>query len=153
MAGKRVTAQAGSGPVAAGTTNASGQVRLLARVTDPAGSRLLLVRYPGDPGGGGAVQARHSIYVVAEVSKIAYRSTGAGATRTFTITLTDDDAPTKHPYAGSTVTFGFSGRTVKATTDRFGRASVQAQQGAHIDIRYPGRGSYVRAATARTVVA
>jgi hypothetical protein len=153
MAGKRVTAQVGSGPVAAGTTNTSGQVRLAARVSDPAGSRLLLIRYPGDPSGAGAAQARTSINVVAEVSKIAYRSTGAGTTRTFTITLTDDDAPTKHPYAGSTVTFGFSGKTVKATTDRLGRASVQAKPGAHIDVRYAGRSGYVRAGTARTVVA
>jgi hypothetical protein len=119
---------------------------------DAAGSRTLLVSYAGDASGAGAAQVRRSIAVVAEVSKIAYRSSGTGSVHTFTITLTDDDSPSRHPYAGALVTFGYSGKTVSVRTDSAGRASVQAKPGAHIDVRYGGRSGYVRPATARTVV-
>lgn len=151
LAGKRVTAQVGSGAVVSGTTGSSGQVRLLPRVTDPAGRRVLSVRYAGDASGTGNAQVRLSITVVAEVSKIASTSTGAGSLRTFTITLTDDDSP-RHPYVGAAVTFAYSGKTVKVSTNRYGRASVQAKPGARIDVRYPGRPGYVSPATARTIV-
>lgn len=151
LAGKRVTAQVGSGPVVAGTTSSSGQVRLPVRVTDRAGSRVLSVRYAGEPGGEGGAQVRATITVVPEVSKIASSSSGTGATRTFSITLTDDDA-TRHPYVGATVTFGYSGQTVKVSTNRYGKASVQAKPGARIDVRYAGRAGYVSPATARTIV-
>jgi hypothetical protein len=112
---------------------------------------VLSVRAPGDADGSGKAEARTSINVVAEVSKIAYRSSGTGSTRTFTITLTDDDAR-RNPFAGALVKFAYSGKSVSVRTDSAGRASVKAGAGAQINVSYAGRSGYVRPATARTTV-
>ena len=151
MSGKRITAQVGSGPVAAATTNAQGQARLLARVVDRAGTRALVVRHAGASDGSGKAEARKSITVLAEVSKIATRSSGSGSLRTFTVTLTDDD-PVRHPYGGAKLTLAYNQRTITVTTDSSGRASIRVRQGTRIDIRYAGRPGFVLSSYARTIV-
>lgn len=151
QSGKRITAQVGSGKAVAGTTNSSGQVRLSPIVIDRAGTRALVVRYAGDASGAGKAEKRQNVTVLAEVSKIATRSSGTGSTRAFTITLTDDDA-TRHPYGGAKLTVGYSGKSVTVTTDRNGRATLQLRAGTHVDIRYAGKPGYVAVGTARTVV-
>jgi hypothetical protein len=149
QSGKRITAQVGTGKAVAGTTNSSGQVRLSPIVIDRAGTRALVVRYAGSSDGSGKAEKRQNITVLAEVSKIATKSTGTGSMRTFIMTLTDDDA-TRHPYAGAKLTVAYSGRSVTVTTDRSGRATLTLRSGTHVDIRYAGRSGYVAAGTART---
>jgi hypothetical protein len=141
----------GTGRAVAGTTNSSGQVRLSPVVIDRAGTRALVVRYAGGSGGSGKTEKRQNVSVLAEVSKIATRSSGSGTMRSFVMTLTDDDA-TRHPYAGAKLTVGYGGRSVTVTTDRNGRATLQLRSGTHVDIRYGGKPGYVAVATARTVV-
>jgi hypothetical protein len=150
MAGKRVTAQVGAGKAVAGTTNSAGQVRLNPVVIDKAGTRALVVRYAGDSSGAGKAETRKSLTVVGEVSKLATRSSGSGSSRTFTITLTDDDA-VRHPYASARLSVSYSGRTVAVTTNSAGQASLKIRSGTHVDIRYAGRTGYVQATSARTV--
>jgi hypothetical protein len=149
LAGKRVTAVVGAGTAVAGTTNSAGQVRLSPRVVDRAGTRVLSVRYAGDASS--KTETRKPLTLLAEVSKISTGSSGTGPTHTFTMTLTDDDAP-RHPYAGAKLTVGYSGKTVTVTTDRSGRATLKLKPGTHIDVRYGGKSGFVLPATARTVV-
>jgi hypothetical protein len=151
MAGKRITAQVGAGKAVAGTTNSAGQVKLRPVVIDKAGTRALVVRYAGAAGGSGKAESRKAITVLAEVARLATKSSGTGSTRTFTITLTDDDA-VRHPYANAKVTVSYSGRSVTVTTNSSGQASLKIRVGTHVDLRYAGRAGYVQAATARTVV-
>jgi hypothetical protein len=151
MSGKRITAQVGAGKAVAGTTNSSGQVKLQPVVIDKAGTRALVVRYAGASDGSGKAEKRQSITVVAEVSKIATKTSGTGNPRTFTITLTDDDA-VRHPYSGAALTVSYSGRTVTVKTNSAGQASLQIRSGTHVDITYAGRSGYVQPATARTTV-
>ena len=126
-------------------------MRLSPIVVDRAGTRSLVVRYAGDANGSGKAEKRQNVTVLAEVSKIATKSTGSGSTRTFTMTLTDDDA-TRHPYGGAKLSVAHSGKSVTVTTDRNGRATLTLRAGTHVDIRYAGKGGYVAAGTARTTV-
>lgn len=152
VAGAAVTARIGAGPISRATTDSGGRASFAVAVVDAAGRRNVLVSYAGDASGAGAFQVRRDIAVLAEVSKIAYRSSGTGSVHTFTITLTDDDSPSRHPYAGAVVTFAYSGKRVSVRTNSLGRASVQAKPGARVDVSYGGRSGFVRPATARTIV-
>ena len=151
VSGKRLTAQVGAGSAVAGTTDSAGQVRLLPRVVDRAGTRALVVRFAGNADGSGKTEVRRNITVLEEVSKIATASSSTGSSRTFTITLTDDD-PVRNPLAGAKVTLKFNGRTVTLTTDRNGRAKLSMRNGQRVDIRYDGRPGFVLPGTARTIV-
>lgn len=145
-AGQTVTAQVGKGRAVSAKTNEQGAVNLVVPVSDAAGSRQLLVRSAGSAGDG---ELRTPLRVLVEKTVLGVRSSGAGATRAVTATLTDDD-DRRRPLAGQRVVFSFDGRSVAATTDRAGRAVAQVPRGSSVTVSFAGRSGFLTAAKART---
>lgn len=148
LSGKRVTAQHGSAPAVAGTTNSSGQVRLRTPARDRAGTRDMVVRFAGDSSAP-ARTVRRRITTVNEVTKLQRTVSGSGSTRTVTVRLVEDD-PTTKVLAGRNVIFQFSGRTITVRTDSSGRARVTAGTGAAMDITFTGETGRYAPAKLRT---
>lgn len=144
--GQRISARIGGGPWTAATTDAEGLTSLSLPVQDAAGTRALVVRTSGSAGDG---ELRNAVRVLVERSILTLRSSGTGATRTVTATLTDDDAPGT-PLAGQPVVLTVDGRSVTATTDSRGRTTVSAPADATVHASYAGRTGYTSAAKART---
>ncbi len=144
VAGGAVTARLGSGPTVSGKTNSSGTLSLRVPVTGPAAQRTLAVNY-------GTTTVRRATTVLAERSLLNYTITGTGGTRQVTVTLTDDDT-TRHPYAGATVTFAYSGKKLTATTDKAGQAIVRVKTGTKMDMTYAGKPGYITSALRQTTV-
>ncbi|MEO6205088.1 MAG: hypothetical protein ABIO67_06880 [Mycobacteriales bacterium] len=145
VAGGAVTARLGSGPTVSGKTNGSGTLSLRVPVTGPAAQRTLAVNY-------GTTTVRRATTVLAERSLLNYKVSGTGTTRQVTVTLTDDDSPTRHPYAGTTVTFAYSGKKVTATTDKAGQAIIRVKTGTKMDMTYAGKPGYITSALRQTTV-
>lgn len=143
-AGQTVTARIGSGRAVAAKTDAQGTVNLAVPVTVAAGSPELVVQSSGSAGDG---LFRSAMRVVEERSVLSARSSGSGANRTVTAVLADDDG---RALAGQRLAFAFAGRTVAATTDRAGRASVQVPAGTTVDVAFAGRRGFLSSAKART---
>ncbi len=141
--GATVTGKLGSGPTATGKTNSSGKATLRVAVTGKAGTYALAVT-------SGKTTVRRTTTVLAERSLLNYTISGTGSTRLISVTLTDDDAPTRHPYAGAPVTFAYSGKSVVAKTDSKGRAAVRVKRGTKIDMTYPGRAGFITSAKRQT---
>ncbi len=144
VAGANVTGRLGSGPATTSTTNDAGRTTVLVQVTGAAAQRGLVISAPG------AATAKRTITVLAERSLLNYAITGTGSSRLVSVTLTDDDAPTRHPYAGAAVTFAYSGKSVVTRTDSKGRASVRVKTGTKLDMTYAGRAGYITSAKRQT---
>lgn len=151
VSGGVVTAQLGTGQKVAGRTNASGALTLRVPVTGPGATRTLIVSYAGGAGAP-ATTVRRATTVLAERSLLNYKVSGTGDTRQVTVTLTDDDSPTRHPYAGTTVTFAYSGQKVTATTDKAGQAIIRVKTGTKMDMTYAGKPGYITSALRQTTV-
>jgi hypothetical protein len=141
--GQRVVARVGGGAWVSATTDAQGMTTLNLPVTDPAGTRALVVRTSGDAGDG---ELRSSVRVLVERSVLSLRSSGSGSTRTLTATLTDDDG---RALTAQRVVFTFSGRSVATTTDSRGRSTVSVPPGTVADVAFGGRAGHLSAAKAR----
>lgn len=144
-AGQRVTARVGGSRAVSARTDSQGNATLVAPVTDAAGSRLLVVRSSGSTGPG---ELTSPVRVVTERALLFLGADGAGAARTVTATLTDDDEP-RRGLAGQRVVFTFGGRSVAATTDSAGRASTQVPAGTVVDAAFAGRTGFLTEARAR----
>ena len=143
-AGQTVTARIGNGRAVAAKTDEQGTANLAVPVSVAAGARELVVRSAGSAGDG---LLRSAVRVLEERSVLSVASSGAGADRTVTAVLVDDD---RRPLVGQRLVFTVAGRTVSATTDRAGRASVQAPAGSAVDVAFAGRRGFLSSARART---
>jgi hypothetical protein len=141
--GQRVTARVGGGTWVSALTDAQGMTTLSLPVTDPAGTRALVVRTSGDAGEG---ELRSAVRVLVERSVLSLRSSGSGSTRTLTATLTDDDG---RALTAQRVVFTFSDRSVATTTDSRGRAAVSVPPGTVVDVAFAGRAGRLSPAKAR----
>lgn len=151
-AGASVSARLGNGTAAAGRTDGNGRLRLQVPIPGPAGTKTLVVTYAGDENKAGAATVRRSVTVLPERSLLTYTTSGSGDTRLLTITLIDDDEPTRHPYANVPVTFGYEQRYTTVRTDRRGQAFLRVRTGTKVDMDYAGRSGYVTSAKRRTTV-
>ena len=142
---QKVTARIGAGRTVSATTSKQGATTLSVPVSDAAGLRELLIRSAGTAGEG---ELRTELRVVLERALLSVRSTGSGASRTLTATLTDDDAP-RGPLAGQRVVFTFDGRSVAATTNRAGRAVATVPTGSAVEVVFAGRSGFLTAAKVR----
>lgn len=144
-AGQTVTARVGNSRAVSAKTDKQGNATLTVPVTTAAGSRLLVVRSSGSAGKG---ELTSEMRVVTERALLFLGSSGAGASRTVTATLTDDDEP-RRTLAGQRVVFTFAGRSVAVTTDSAGRATTRVPAGTVVDAAFAGRSGFLTAATAR----
>ena len=144
--GQTVTARVGDGRAVSGTTDAQGTVNLSVPVTDAAGVQQLAVRSKGSAGEG---ELLSELRVLVERTLLSTRVSGTGAARTVTAVLTDDDSP-RRALARQRLVFSFGGRSVPATTDSSGRASVRVPAGSTVDVAYAGRSGFLSAARVRS---
>lgn len=143
---QQLTARVGSGRAVSATTDKTGAATLSVPVSAAAGTHELLVRSTGTAGDG---ELRSPMRVLVERSLLVVRSSGSGASRTLTATLTDDDSP-RRALARQRVVFTFGGRSVAATTDGAGRAVAQVPAGSTVDVSFAGRSGFLSPAKVRT---
>lgn len=136
---QKVIARIGDGRAVSVTTDDSGTASLFVPVVEAAGSRRLTIRSTGSAGEG---WYQTPVRVLIERTVLMVRSTGSGPTRTLTATLSDDDTP-RRALTGQRLVFSFANRTVAATTDRTGRASVQVPADTFVDVTYAGRSGFL----------
>jgi hypothetical protein len=143
---QQLTARVGNGRAVSATTDKTGAATLSIPVTVAAGTHELVVRSAGSAGDG---ELRSPLRVLVERTLLVASSSGSGANRTLTATLTDDDVP-RRPLAGQRVVFTFGGRSIAATTDGAGRARAQVPAGSTVDVSFAGRSGFLSPAKVRT---
>ncbi len=127
------------------TTDGSGVARATLVHGKTAGRYPLTVRFAGDDAAGTA-SLNGTLVVREETTKLGFKITRHGASRSLTVTLLDDD---RHPVAGQTVYFTVGNKTTALRTDGSGVAVFRgAKAGQSVKVEFRGvKGKYGAART------